>query len=257
MIKILIVDDEPKITRGLKGWIEKFDLDYKVVGEAGNYLDALNIAEKENPDVFLMDINMPMINGLDLTNKLKNKYPNSYTVIISGYDYFEYAHQALKLKVFDYLLKPIPKTDLYNVLKSLRLQILSDRGEKQKLIYKNKDNLEGENQELSAIVSGVRRYVRENYSDMELSLQKVSDLFNVNKTYLSKLMKEQLGYSFVEYLTIIRLDKAKELLTDDILYSNIYEISTKVGFGSQHYFSRVFKKTVGISPTEYRMMQSK
>lgn len=254
MLKVLIVDDEPKIRRGLKGWIEEFNLSYEVVGEAGNYIEALEIAKEKNPDVFLMDINMPMVNGLDLTNKLKNKYPNSYTIIISGYDDFEYAHQALKLKVFDYLLKPIPKTDLYNVLKSLRLEILSDRGESgvEELMYEDNYNVEEKNQNLSAIVVGVKKYIEENYSDMDLSLQKVSDLFNVNKTYLSKLMKEQLGYSFVEYMTIIRIDKAKELLINDIIYSNIYEISNKVGFGSQHYFSRVFKKIEGVSPTEYR-----
>ena len=143
-------------------------------------------------------------------------------------------------------------------MKSLKLEILSDRGEseRQESVYKDKDNSEEKNQELSAVVSGVRRYIQENYSDMDLSLQKVSDLFNVNKTYLSKLMKEQLGYSFVEYITMIRIEKAKELLTDDILYSNIYEISNKVGFRSQHYFSRVFKKSIGISPTEYRVMKS-
>lgn len=254
MLKVLIVDDEPKIRRGLKGWIEEFDLNYKVIGEAGNYIEALDIAEENNPDVFLMDINMPMVNGLDLTNKFKSKFPGSYTIIISGYDDFEYAHRALKLKVFDYLLKPIPKTDLYNVLKSLKLEILMNREEsgEQESIYKEKDNLGEENQNLSAIVIGVRKYIEENYYDMDLSLQKVSDLFNVNKTYVSKLMKKQLGYSFVEYMTIVRIDKAKELLIDDILYSNIYEISNKVGFGSQHYFSRVFKKMEGISPTEYR-----
>lgn len=254
MWKVLIVDDEPKIRRGLKKWIEEFNLNYKVIGEASNHIEALDIAEKENPDVFLMDINMPMVNGLDLTSQLKNRYPNSYTIIISGYDDFEYAHQALKLKAFDYLLKPIPKTDLYNVMKLLSLEILSndEKSKGDKSIYKERGGLDVEGQKLSAIVMRVKEYIEDNYSDMDLSLPKVANLFNVNKTYLSKLMKEQLGYSFTEYMTEVRLVKAKELLTYDIAYSNIYEIAKKVGFRSQHYFSRVFKKNEGISPMEYR-----
>ncbi|TCU77379.1 AraC family two component transcriptional regulator [Tissierella praeacuta] len=249
MWKILIVDDEPKIRRGLRKWIEEFDFKFQVVGEAGDYKEALDMAEKYNPDVFLMDINMPMINGLDLTNQLKYRYPNSYTIIISGYDDFEYALRALKLKVFDYLLKPIPKTDLYNVLKALNIE-LSSLGE-----YKQRDNGDIYNMEasnLSAIVLRVKRYIEENYSDMDLSPSKVASLFNINKNYLSTLMKDQLGYSFIEYMTKVRILKAKELLTDDILYPNISEIAKKVGFKSQHYFSRVFKNKEGISPIEYR-----
>lgn len=254
MLKLIIVDDEPKIRRGLKKWIEEFDLNYEVVGEAANYIEALDIAKKENPDVFLMDINMPTMNGLDLTSKLQSKYPNSHTIIISGYDDFEYAHQALKLKVFDYLLKPIPRTDLYNVLKSLSLEILSRKegAMEDKSIYKDRNNIGGAGEELSAIVTIVKDYIEENYSSVDLSLQKTANLFNVNKTYLSRLMKEQLGHSFTEYTTKIRLEKAKELLKDHILYSHIYEISNKVGFRSQHYFSRVFRKSQGISPMEYR-----
>lgn len=252
MLKLLIVDDEPKIRRGLKGWIEGFDLNYQVIGEASNYIEALEIAKKFNPDVFLMDINMPMMNGLDLTNQFKSKYPHSYTIIISGYDDFEYAHQALKLKVFDYLLKPIPRTDLYNVLKSLSLEIMSNKEEsiEYKSIYKS--NIDKLSNDMSAIVTIVKEYIEGNYSNADISLQKTANLFNINKTYLSKLMKEQLGYSFTEYTTIIRIKKAKELLVGDILYSNIYEISNKVGFKSQHYFSRVFKKSEGVSPMEYR-----
>lgn len=254
MWKVLIVDDEPKIRRGLKRWIEEFDLDFQVVGESGDYREILDIAREYSPDVFLMDINMPEINGLDLTNQLKSQYPNSYTIVISGYDDFEYTRKALKLRVFDYLLKPIPKTDLYDVLRSLSIELSSSKGNK--LIDKKKlYNIENDN--LSAIVLRVKEYIEENYSDMDLSPSKVANLFNVNKTYLSTLMKEQLGYSFIEYMTNIRILKAKELLTDDILYPNISEIAEKVGFRSQHYFSRVFKKKEGMSPVNYRNIFNK
>lgn len=253
MWKVLIVDDEPKIRRGLRKWIEEFNLNYKVVGEANNYIEALKIAEKENPDIFLMDINMPKVNGLDLTRQLKNKYPKSYTVIISGYDDFEYARQALKLQVFDYLLKPVPKTDFYNIMKTLREKLSLEYNLNNDINEEtnNTSTLEYE-KDMPAIVLRVKEYVDNNYSDPELSLLKVSNLFNINKTYLSKLMKEQLGYSFTEYMTEVRMSKAKELLNTEISQVKMYEIAKKVGFRSQHYFSRVFKNNQGISPIEFR-----
>lgn len=241
MWNVLIVDDEPKIRRGLRKWVEEFNLGYNVIGEAKDHKEAFEIAEKENIDVFLMDINMPGINGLDITSKLKVKFPKSYTIIISGYDDFEYAHQALKLQVYDYLLKPIPKTDLYNVLDNLRKTLLEEENKVEEI-----------DSNLSGIVQRVKEYIDENYSDPDLSLTKVSNLFNINKTYLSKLMKEELGDSFTEYLTEIRLLRAKEILADRNSYPNILEVAIKVGFKTQHYFSRVFKKYEGISPLEYR-----
>lgn len=254
MWKVLIVDDEPKIRRGLRKWIEEFNLNYKVIGEANNYTEALKIAEKEKPDVFLLDINMPKVNGLDLARQLKNKYPRAYTIIISGYDDFEYARQALKLQVFDYLLKPVPKTDFYNIMKTLK--------EKLSLEYKEADDIDKQlnkiniidNQEkdMSAIVLRVKEHIDNNYSDPELTLPRAANLFNINKTYLSKLMKEQLGYSFTEYMTEVRMSKAKELLKTEISQVKMYEIAKKVGFRSQHYFSRVFKNNVGVSPLEFR-----
>lgn len=241
MWKVLIVDDEPRVRRGLRKWIEDFDLGFKVVGEASNYSETEKLASIEEPDLFIMDINMPGINGLEIITKLKVKYPNAYTIIVSGYDNFEYTHKALKLQVYDYMLKPIPKTDFYDVLTSLRDELLK----KEDVIIEIDENISG-------IVQRVREYIDLNYSNPELSLNGVSEIYNVNKNYLSKLMKEELGSSFTEYLTSLRLEKAKEILVDGNSYPNILDIANNVGFNTQHYFSRVFKKNEGMSPLEYR-----
>lgn len=248
MYKVLIVDDEPKIRRGIKKWVNELK-NYNVVGTANDYLEAIKLAEKTNPDVFIMDINMPTLDGLELSKIMKSKYPNSYIIIISGYNEFDYAYRALKLKVFDYLLKPIPKTDLYKVLKKLEYKIKEDKNLNKKVKH---DNILERDDNISAIVFRVKRYIEDNYYKKDISLNEVSRLFNINKNYLSRLMKDEIGLTFTEYLTYIRIGKAKEILTDPILNYNIAEISDKVGFKSQHYFSRVFKKEVGISPLEYK-----
>jgi len=98
----------------------------------------------------------------------------------------------------------------------------------------------------------VKDYIEEHYSDRELNLQKVAAIFKINKTYLSRLMKKELNDSFVDYVTKVRIQKAMELLSQEEDPVRMYDIAMKVGFSSQHYFSRVFRNQVGLSPVEYR-----
>lgn len=254
MWKVLIVDDEPKIRRGLKKWVTELKLPFCVIGEAGNSAEALKIAQEKEPHVFFVDINMPHVNGLDLIRQLKSKFSQAVIIVISGYDYFEYARQAIRLQVYDYLLKPVPKTDFYQIMKKINGELTEKFSD---LNVSNEKGIEvnriaDEEQNYSAIVSRVKEYIHNNYQDPELSLPKAANMLNINKTYLSKLMKNQLGYSFIEYVTEIRISKAKELLKEDMLDVKMYEIAQKVGFRSQHYFSRVFKNNQGLSPLDYR-----
>lgn len=254
MWKVLIVDDEPKIRRGMKKWVTEINLPFCVIGEAANGVEALKLAHEEDPHVFFVDINMPHINGLDLIRQLKIKFSQAVIIVISGYDYFEYARQAIRLQVYDYLLKPIPKTDFYQIMKKINDELtekfpdLNVSNEKAIAI----NEVENNEQNYCAIVSRVKEYIQNNYQDPELSLPKVSNMLNINKTYLSKLMKNELGYSFIGYVTEIRISKAKELLKEEMLNVKMYEIAQKVGYGSQHYFSRVFKNHQGITPLDYR-----
>lgn len=245
MWKVLIADDEPKIRHGLKKWIDELNIPFEVVAEAKNGLEAINLSEKYKPNLCLVDISMPIINGLEFIRNLKDISKESLVIIISGYDSFDYALRAVKLHVYDYLLKPVPKTDFINVMRKI--------DEELKLKYNYIDRRDKNTPiEYSAIVLRVKEYIDENYSDSELNLSKVAIIFNINKTYISKLMKQELGMSFIEYLTDVRLSKAKEIIKNDVLRTPMYEIASRVGYGSQHYFSRVFKNIVGVSPIEYR-----
>lgn len=120
MLKVLIADDEVTIRNGLKKMIQSYKLDLEVVGEAADGELALDFAKKYKPDLLLADINMPFLNGLDFLEKVRDILPDSLTIIISGYDEFEYARRALKLGVFDYLLKPINRQKLFEcILKAI------------------------------------------------------------------------------------------------------------------------------------------
>lgn len=116
MIKIVIAEDKPLILRSIKSKIESFSDEIKVVGEATNGLDGLSLIEKLEPDIVFTDIRMPVMDGIELVAKARENYNELHFVIISGYDDFEYARQALKLRVSDYLLKPVKQTELNEIL---------------------------------------------------------------------------------------------------------------------------------------------
>ncbi|ASK62299.1 DNA-binding response regulator [Virgibacillus phasianinus] len=103
---------------------------------------------------------------------------------------------------------------------------------------------------LSPMVVLAKNYIDQHYFKHTISLQEVARNVQINSTYLSKQIKNELGVSFVQYLTKVRIRKALMLMQDP--YLKIYEVAEMVGYSTQHYFSNAFKKMVGISPTLYR-----
>lgn len=110
MYKVLIADDEAIIRGGLARFVES-DPEFRVVATAEDGRAALALAREHRPDLALVDINMPFINGIALTEQLVAMLPDIVIVIISGYDDFSYAQNALRLGVLDYILKPVMEDD--------------------------------------------------------------------------------------------------------------------------------------------------
>lgn len=397
MYKLLIADDEARIRRGLRNALDWNELNIEVVGEAEDGEIALEQIEKLNPDLMFLDICMPFLNGLELIEKLNKIGPNCIIIIITGHDEFEYMHEALKLKVFDYLLKPVQKQQLsatvnkaiqeiikkkevkiyldwtsrqlgenfdvlqqnflknwlegnytyeevlnelnffkfkldlnagiiiIKVIERLNYQVYSKDWDrkllnfaltnvtlelmkkfKPEITYIDEDNniviissacnisewlnigneLENkihsylhytvilEQRIISSGISGVRnaykeiisningiagykpivllaiKYIDTNYYVNDLSLGDVADKFSVSSSYLSKLLKQEAGSSFIDYLTKYRIKKSICMMDDPKL--KIYEIAEAVGYSNQHYFCKAFKKVMGFAPTDYR-----
>ncbi|OMF22889.1 hypothetical protein BK133_25205 [Paenibacillus sp. FSL H8-0548] len=118
MYKVIVVDDEPRVRRGLQALIPQLDTDWSVAGSANNGIEAIELVRKETPDLVITDIRMPLMNGLDLLSALK-EYP-VHVVILSGYGYFEYAQTAVKFGAFDYLLKPVKPAEIKSVLQRVK-----------------------------------------------------------------------------------------------------------------------------------------
>ncbi|MEI3473176.1 MAG: response regulator [Blautia faecis] len=127
MLKIFIIDDEYFERQSLIRNINWSSLDIKVSGEANNGLSAFETISKEAPDIAIVDINMPKMNGLDLISLPNENNISCKYIILTGYDEFEYAQKAIKLNVFDYILKPINYENLEKCLRNLSAQIYSER----------------------------------------------------------------------------------------------------------------------------------
>lgn len=397
MWKLIIADDEPKIRRGLKKIIDWNSFDIDIIGEAEDGEMAYELISKSEPDIILLDINMPFLNGLNLLEKLSELNKSFITIIISGYDEFSYAQKALEYNVFDYVLKPVSREKIEliiqkalkklkiieeknnygqwvtkqlnenmeqlkgnfflewfenrisdeevikqlkyfnvnfgsnlgiviikiidklslnikdnkwnddliqyaigNMLKDIfketeRIVIFSDNKKniifltdnidmdrwskinseieekinnylKFNVIIEQRSTTEGilqikkdyinlikniaDKNKYSPMVLYTINYIQGNYYYNDLNINDISKKLEVTSSYLSKILKKETGYSFIDYLTNTRIDKAKQIMRDQSV--KIYDVAELVGYSNQHYFCRAFKKVSGVSPTEYK-----
>jgi Response regulator containing CheY-like receiver domain and AraC-type DNA-binding domain len=397
MYKLIIADDEARIRRGLKNSINWNQLNIEIIGEAEDGEIALNLAKEKMPNIMLVDICMPFVNGLELIKLLKGINENCIIIIITGFDEFEYIHEALKLKVFDYILKPVNRENLketilkavnelnkieekkdylewankqlddnlsalktsffskwlngslqyedvvkelsffnirlgknigmigIRVIERLNLDVYSNNWDRELInfaitnivgdllgnpesivsfvdeenniiIISNIENIEEwfkigselgdkvnsyihfnvsiEQKKILNDILGVEnvykdiihdinkkrnykpvvhlaiKYIDGNYFLNHLSLDSVSENLNLSPSYLSKLLKQETGLSFIDYLTSVRIKRAIDIMSDPTV--KIYQIAELVGYNNQHYFCKAFKKITGFSPKEYR-----
>ncbi|MFK0522745.1 response regulator [Paenibacillus illinoisensis] len=131
MYRVLLVDDEEDVREGLVIEVDWEALDLRIVGLAENGREALEMAERVEPDIVVTDISMPFMDGLELARRLRERNPLVKVVILTGYDEFDYARQAVSLSVDEYLLKPFSAGHLTELLTRLRAQMASEVAERE------------------------------------------------------------------------------------------------------------------------------
>ncbi|MCR5735597.1 MAG: response regulator [Lachnospiraceae bacterium] len=237
MLNVYIADDEVWIILGIKKMLEKIDVDSYVVGTANNGLTAKEEIGLFKPDVVFTDIRMPGLSGLDLLQAIPEVSPDSKVVIITGFAEFAYAREAVHNHAYDYLLKPVKEEDLARVMTSIMESFGETNDEESKPPVSDK------------MIDNVISDIREHYTE-DISLTSLAAKYNISTGHLSNMIKEHLQVNFSDYIASLRIQRAKELLRDDG-YS-IQEIAEIVGYNDYFYFTKVFKKIEGISPSKYR-----
>jgi two-component system response regulator YesN len=242
VLKTIIIDDEKYILKGMEKIIDWEALGYTITGTYNKASYAIEKALQDPPDLIITDIVMPGMSGLELISSLKNKLPKTKFVVLSAYDFFEYAREALKYGAFRYLLKPINKDELIELLNEIKSQKKEDTSTINGY-YLDKVTTE------SHIVSEVKSYISRNYKKSDLKLNAIAEKYFINYSYLSYIFKKDTGINFNEYLLNIRMEEAKKLL----LKSNlpIREIAKRVGYSGKNFYP-AFKKHFGITPNSFR-----
>lgn len=355
MLNLAIIDDESLFRQYLRNSFDWTTLGFNICWEARDGEEALDLFKNVVPDLALIDITMPFMDGLRLSTKVKELYPSTYIVLVTGHEEFEYARKAIKLGVKDYILKPFNKEELIKtisevkhlfdeannkklfskldknegtknfysntlyeeILMDLKLQykdsiidkinlIFNEISEKQisiefvygistsliavclnfidssghsigqilgenNNIYDKLDNVE-DLSELKVLIDNIfistlnyfnsfglskgkkvviqaKNYIDNNYHKDDLCLDKICQQVYVNESYLRSLFKKELGITISEYITSVRMNKAKELIKKGgIRFSDLCEA---IGYSDPAYFSKCFKKYFGISPKDY------
>ena len=238
-LRVLLVDDEIMIREGFKRLFDWQAHNCQVVGEAADGMEALAQIDALRPDIVIMDINIPIMNGLKVIQLSRMKHPNTAFVIVSGYDDFAYCREALRLQITDYILKPVNYEEFGSCIDNLKISLFEKRVSAAP---------EPEKQE-ERTITGITKYLQEHLAE-EISLSVLADEFHLSAQYISQLFKSEIGVNFLAYLTNIRMEKAKQLLLSTSL--SIGEVSEQSGYGDYRVFTKVFKKSEGITPSQYR-----
>lgn len=237
-MNLLIADDENLELKVLEKTIKKFFLNELDIFMASNGKQAADIVENTDINIALLDIEMPGMNGIELAKLIREKNHNCIIIFITAYDRFEYAIEAMHIKAFDYLLKPWKEEKLTGLISeaiSSIKEISSDDGKSENLQDSQK--------------SIIKKYIKENYK-RDISAGDVAGILGYSDVYFSKIFKQLFDDTFINYLTNLRIEKAKVLLKD--VSFNIKEVGASVGYTDSNYFTKVFKRAVGMSPSEYR-----
>ncbi len=249
MIKVMIVDDEKYVRMGIKNDTDWALIGCEVVAEASNGEMAMELAGEFRPDLVISDIKMPKMDGIELAGKLLEKYPDTKVIFLTAYNEFEYARQAVRLGVSDYLLKPYQDGELEGAIQRLlhlhpNAPAAQTQLENELIPLKRKEEIENRYVQLAI------EYIEKNYSDRDFSIGKLSESISVSEGHISRLFKAETEISINNYLTRYRIRKAMDFFKD--VQSKVYEVAEKVGYQDIAYFSNTFKKLVGKAPSEYQ-----
>ena len=244
-MKILVIDDEYYVVEEvLKStpW-ESIGIETRLA--AYNARQAKSIVES-NPDIdiILTDIELPQQNGIELVEWVYAQGLTPVVVMLTGHERFDYAKSAIRLRVLDYLTKPLDIGQLTDTLK----KAVKER--KRHLLYPELYASTPEEKGDEDPVELIIEVIRQNLYSPDLNRQLIADVVHMNPDYISNLFHKKTGVSLSNFILNERLKATNVMLATTNL--TLQQISAKAGFSSPTYFHRQFKRRFGITPQQYR-----
>lgn len=239
-LSVVIADDERVIVDGFVKLINWEKIGCRVKDAAFDGIMAVEKLTRLKPDLAIIDINMPLLSGLDVIRRTSPDCPGTVFIIISGYDEFRYAREALKLHAYDYLLKPVDFQQFEALVERLRRERFDLPLQAQRA-----RETDAEPPTIQRIVSYIDRHCAE-----DLTLKRLAEVFYMNPAYLSQYFKAKTGMNYFAYLCRLRSERAKHLLlTTDM---TIGDIARAVGGADYRTFTKRFRRMEGVSPSAFR-----
>ena len=257
MYKVLVADDEIIERKVLCKLIRKQFGDVCEVFEAKSGREAIAMFQQEQIQIAILDIEMPGYNGLEAAKVMREQNEHCVILFLTAFSEFSYAKQAIAVKAMDYILKPYEEKEiLFAVEEAMRLAIANPQAKISQDTGVEIDELpeDGEELRMSKVKEIIETYIKNHYAE-DVSMYDMAKRLNYSEGYFCKLFKQCFRVNFTSYLSEFRMEKAKELLQDPLM--NIKDIGRMCGYGDSNYFARVFKRSTGFTPSEYRIYAMK
>ncbi len=243
-MKILIAEDEQRAREGLARLIGTIPVECEIVGQASDGQQALELIRTLHPDVVFTDVKMPYLDGLGLIRAVRAmKLPTEF-VVVSAYADFELARQSISLGVAEYLLKPVTLEELDQVVLRLSQRLQG----KASFHSKQKKNLREQYPNAHPLILRALVMIQEGYAG-KINQRDMAEDLGISPEYFSYLFSKNIGTTFSAFLRDYRIERAKELYRAGSCDRK--EVPYAVGFTDSKYYSQVFHKITGMTPSEY------
>ncbi len=251
MYRVLIVEDEDIIRKGIAYTMDWMGMGCTIVGEAANGQEGIEKIEELKPDIVLADIMMPIYDGIEMIKRAK-EVASFKSIILTSYAEFDYAKQAIELDVSSYLMKPVDEEELKKaiakIITELEKEDKYEQIEKKSVKVEAMDTIFVKNNKDNEYVQQILDYVKLHYAE-KISIETFADEMGVSASYLSRKFKEAAGTSFLDFLNKYRVQQAIKLLESGKY--KVYEVSDLTGFSDYKHFNTVFKRYTDSSPSEF------
>ncbi|SEA29845.1 two-component system, response regulator YesN [Lachnospiraceae bacterium NK3A20] len=247
MIRVLVVEDEKFVRQGIIRNTNWKSVGCEVAGSAADGNEGLEEARALRPDLIISDIRMPGMSGLQMVRQLREEGMNCKVIFLTAFGEFHYAQEALRLQAADYILKPYRDGELENVIRRLLgNSIIREEEQEEDDILP----LKAASSDMNRYVQTAIAYIEAHFGEENINITEIAQSMGVSEGHLSRLFKKDTDMSISTYITRYRMRKAMRLLSD-VRYK-VYEVGEMVGYHDIGYFSSLFKRIVGVTPSEYR-----
>ena len=250
--KVLVAEDELIERKVLCKTLNKYLHEFCEIYESRNGREALEVFRQEQPQIAILDIEMPGINGLEVARKIRESGQDCAILFLTGFDKFSYAKQAISVRALEYLLKPYNEQELICAVEEAMQHASRFSGkpavEQKEPVQPQEES--SENIRLSLIREDIRSYISKHYHE-DISMQSAAQIMGYSEAYFCKLFKQCFRANFSAYLNEYRIEKAKAMM--DNVRLSVKDISIACGYSDSNYFARVFKRITGQTPSEYRL----